>query len=190
MWLFFVQCWWNDSGIFKTTISSVLFYFSAPSTFFCSIYSSSLFSPLSLQATPYSFLFYLLSPSPSPSLHSRCMCPFIPPVSEGQVLTASWHLVRPAIQDCAVALCLKRQGRPVQVHYITPINSDWTQKWGRCMLMSGWLGLAHMPLIQEQMWSSHSWALTLCIPSLCPPHRLKPAISSQAMLRGPRVKQV
>lgn len=99
-------------------------------------------------------LFFFQSPSPSPSLHSHCMCPFIPPVSEGQVLTVSWHVVRPTMPDCAVALCLKGQGRPVQVHYITPINTDWTQDWGRCMLMSGWLGPAHMPLIQEQMWST------------------------------------
>lgn len=34
------------------------------------------------------------------------------------------------------------------------------------------------------------WALTPLIPSLCPPHCLKPAISSQAMLSGPLVKQV
>lgn len=124
---------------------------------------------------PLSFFYH--NPSPSPSLHSPCMCPFIPPVCEGQVLTASWHVVRPTMQDCAVALCLRGQGRPRQVHYITPINTDWAQNGGPCMLMSGWPDPAHMPLIQEQMWSTD--------PELSfPPSALHTAFS-QPCCRGP-----
>lgn len=112
--------------------------------------TSHIFFPCPL---PFSF-FFCLGLSPSPSLLSPCMCPFIPPVFEGQVLTASWHVVRPTMHDCAVALCLGGQGRPRQVHYITPIKTDWTQDGDPCMLMSCWPGPAHMPLIQQQMWST------------------------------------
>lgn len=70
------------------------------------------------------------------------------------MLTANWHVVRPTMQDCTVALCLRGQGRPRQVHYITSIKTDWAQDGVPCMLMSGWPGPAHMPLIHEQMWST------------------------------------
>ena len=164
---------------------------------FCSIYLSFLLRPLWSQCSywppllslPPSLFFYL-GPSPSLSLHSPCMCPFIPPVFEGQVLTASWHVVRPTMQDCAVALCLRGQGRPTQVHYITPINTDWAQDGAPWMLMSGWPSPAHMPLIQEQMWSTDPELSLPLFPSLCPIHCLKPAMLSWAMLCGPLVKQV
>lgn len=136
---------------------TLFFIFSAP---FIPLFSSALCD----SSAPTGHLFLLLPAPlsfslsfstsvhpPSSSLHSPCMCPFIPPVFEGQVLTASWHAVRPTMQACAVALCLRGQGRPTQVHYITPINTDWAQDGGPCMLMSGWPGPAHMPLIQEQM---------------------------------------
>lgn len=129
---------------------------------FCSIYSF-LFPNLCDSRLPPTFSF-ILSPSPSPSLHSHCLCPFIPPVSEGQVLTASWHVVRPTVHDCAVALGLRGQGRPMQVHYINAINTDWTQDWGPYMHMSGWLGPAHMPLIQEQMWRTEPELSLLVFP--------------------------
>lgn len=87
-------------------------------------------------------------------LLSLCMYPFIPTAFEEQVLTANWHVVRSTMQDCVDAPCLKGQGRPRQVHYITSIKTDWAQDRGLCMLMSGWPGLAHMPLIQEQMWNT------------------------------------
>lgn len=146
----------DGSGVSKTIYSFTLLFFYAPfiSLFFSAFCGSN--APTGhlffLFLLPFSF--FCLSLSPSPSLLSPCMCPFIPPAFEGQVLTASWHVVRPTMQACAVTLCLRGQGRPKQVHYITPIKTDWTQDGGPCMLMSGWPGPAHMPLIQEQMWST------------------------------------
>lgn len=155
------------SALFIPLFSSAFCDSSAP--------TDHLFLPL----LPVSLFSTLVHP-PSPSLHSPCMCPFIPPVFEGQVLTASWRVVRPTMQDCAVALCLRGQGRPRQVHYITPINTDWAQDGGPCMLMSGWPGPAHMPLIQEQMWSADpELSLPLFPPSA--PH----TASSQPCCRGP-----
>lgn len=128
---------------------------------------------------------------PSLSLLSPCMCPLIPPVFEGQVLTANWHVFRPTMQDCAVALCLRGQGRPRQVHYITFIKTDWAQDGVPCMLTSSWPGPAHMPLIQEQMWSTDP---ELSLP-LFPPSAVHIASSQvccpgQAMFSGTLVKQV
>lgn len=40
------------------------------------------------------------------------------------------------------------------VHYISPINTDWTRGWSRGVLISGCFAPAHMPLIQEQMCST------------------------------------
>lgn len=40
------------------------------------------------------------------------------------------------------------------VHYISPINTDWTRGWSRGVLISGRFAPAHMPLIQEQMCST------------------------------------
>lgn len=178
-------------------LNSQLFFYPFPlslSAPFISLFSSDLCdcnAPTGhlLLSLPPSLFFYL-SPSSSLSLYSPCMCPFIPPVFEGQVLTASWHVVRPTMQDCAVALCLRGQGRPTQVHYITPINTDWAQDGAPWMLMSSWPGPAHMPLIQEQMWSTDPELSLPLFPSLCPIHCLKPAMLSWAMLCGPLVKQV
>lgn len=123
----------------------IIYYFTPPSVFFRSIYSPSpLFDSVQLPTFP----------CPSPLLRSHCMCPDIPPVSEEQVLTGSWHLVRPTMQRCVFALRSGGHWRPMQVHYIIPIITDWTQDWGWSVLGSGWLGLAHMPSMQEQMWSA------------------------------------
>ncbi len=169
----------SGAGISKTTIPSFPFLY----PFLLHLFLFSLWpsmTPILLQATfPPSLSFYF-SPFAFPSLHSPCMCPFIPPVFEGQVLTASWHVVRPTMQDCAVALCLRGQERPRQVHYITPINTDWAQDGSPCMLMSGWPGPAHMPLIQEQMWSTDP---ERSLP-LFPPSALHTA-SSQPCCPGP-----
>lgn len=93
-------------------------------------------------------------PCPPPPLLLPLHVSLYPPVSEEQVLTGSWHLVRPTTQHCAFALRSGGHRRPMQVHYIIPIIPDWTQDWGWSVLGSVWLGPTHMPSMQEQMWSA------------------------------------
>lgn len=186
MWLFFVQSWWNDSGIFKTTIYS----FSTLSTSFCSIYSSSLFNPLSLQATPYSFLFYFYNSIPL-SIPSLPLHVSLHPTSvwgagvDSEL--ASCQAFYTELCSCTV-LEKTREASESPLHHLH-------QQW-----LDSEVGSLHAH--ERMAWSGpyafdtgadvkhRPWALTPCIPSLCPPHRLKPAISSQAMLSGPRVEQV
>lgn len=123
--------------------------------------------PLSLSAPFIRFLssalcnsrlLLFLSFSVHPPLH-----PFIP--SEGQVLTASWHVVSPTVHDCAVALCLRGQGRPMQVHYINAIHTDWTQDWGPYMLMSGLAWPGSYAFNTGTDVKHRTWTLTPCISS-------------------------
>lgn len=77
------------------------------------------------------FSFSLHFPVPLP-----CMRPFIPAVFEGQVLTASWHVVGPTMQDCVVVLERTREAKAGPLHHP---HQDW--------LGSGWESVhAHVRL--------------------------------------------
>lgn len=124
----------------------IIYCFTPPSVFFLSLHLFT-FTPLWLRAIP--------NISMPPSTTSLPMhVSLYPPVSEEQVLTGSWHLVRQTTQRCVFAPRSGGHGRPMQVHYIIPIITDLTQDWGWSVLGSGWLGPAHMPSMREQMWSA------------------------------------